>query len=56
MKRLYWRGIVTITTLLLKVMDAWLWPQLDLTHRIVVIQERARLKLDNQTEDKDNAP
>jgi hypothetical protein len=52
-KRLFWLGVVTLTTMVLALLDLWLWPQIDLTHRIECIRAKARCKLDNM-EDKDD--
>ena len=58
MKRLLLQSVVIVTTAALRLLDAWLGPQIGLVHRIEAIREWARLKLDNDQrgEDEDDAP
>lgn len=49
MKALLPYCVVKVTTMVLCLADAWLWPQIALAHRIETIREWGRLKLENNT-------
>lgn len=53
MKRLCLHGVVIVTSVALRLADAWLWPQIGLAHRIEAIREWARLKLNNDKPEED---
>lgn len=55
MKRLFWMGVVAVTSMVRALFDFWLWPQIDFAHRIKRIRAKARTKLGNMEDRNDGA-
>ncbi len=55
MNWLFWLGVETLTSLVLALLNFWLWPQIDFTHRIERIRAKARWKLANMEDKNDGA-
>lgn len=49
MKALLFNSVLITTTAALRLADCWLWPQLQIVHRLEGVREWARLKLDNRS-------